>query len=521
MKKVITLGLLITTCHAVYSQIPEDVLKYSWQPTNGTARVNAIGGAMGSLGGDISATFVNPAGLGFFKTSEIVLSPGFYSLNNKSNFRGTHASEKGSNFNLGTSGIVSGWQGRGAWSSKAISFGVTRTANFSNKIFYTGKNNYSSYAEQYAAQAANSGLSLDAILNSNEVSLGTRMAVYGFLIDTATLPGNTNPDVVSVAMLDQLKNGGDFLLNQSHTIETSGGITELAIGYAANMDDKLYIGGSLGIPIVKYEKKSTFREEDATGVTNNYFDFSQLNETFTSKGVGVNLKLGVILKPAELLRLGFAVHSPNFLSMEDNYVATMDVNTENYRSTPGTVTVPSSTFTGGETPQYKYELNGPWKFLVSGSYVLREIEDVRKQKGFITADVEYVTNKTNHFWQASSYATDADKDYYKGVNTAIKDYYKNAFNFRIGGELKFTTIMTRLGFAYYTSPYKDKELKGNKMFVSGGLGYRNAGFFVDLTYIYGLQKDINFPYRLSDKANTFANTRTNGGNVMLTLGFKI
>ena len=68
-------------------------------------------------------------------------------------------------------------------------------------------------------------------------------------------------------MYDQLKNGGAFLVNQSNTIETSGGITELAIGYAANMDDKLYIGGSLGIPIVKYEKKSTFREEDATGST--------------------------------------------------------------------------------------------------------------------------------------------------------------------------------------------------------------------------------------------------------------
>ncbi len=31
---------------------------------------------MGSLGGDINATFVNPAGLGFYKTGEFVLSPG-------------------------------------------------------------------------------------------------------------------------------------------------------------------------------------------------------------------------------------------------------------------------------------------------------------------------------------------------------------------------------------------------------------------------------------------------------------
>ena len=33
--------------------------------------------------------------------------------------------------------------------------------------------------------------------------------------------------------------------------------------------------------------------------------------------------------------------------------------------------------------------------MLSGSYVLREVEDVRKQKGFLTADVEYVTHTTN------------------------------------------------------------------------------------------------------------------------------
>ena len=103
----------------------------------------------------------------------------------------------------------------------------------------------------------------------------------------------------------------------------------------------------------------------------------------------------------------------------------------------------------------------------------------------------------------------------------MKEYYRNALNFRVGGELKFTTIMGRLGFAYYGNPYADKELKANKMFISGGAGYRNAGMFIDLTYVHALQKDINFPYRLSDKANTFANTRTSGGNLMLTVGFKI
>jgi len=156
--------------------------------------------------------------------------------------------------------------------------------------------------------------------------------------------------------------------------------------------------------------------------------------------------------------------------------------------------------------------------MLSGSYVLREAEDVRQQKGFLTGDVEYVTYKSNKFRNAEDYD---DNGYYDKINATMKDYYKGAFNFRVGGELKFTTIMTRLGFAYYGNPYSDKELKANKMFISGGLGYRNAGIFIDLTYVHGLTKDVNFPYRLPDKANTFASTKGSGGNIMLTVGFKI
>ena len=102
----------------------------------------------------------------------------------------------------------------------------------------------------------------------------------------------------------------------------------------------------------------------------------------------------------------------------------------------------------------------------------------------------------------------------------MKLLYKGAFNFRIGGELKFNTLMTRLGFSYYGSPYDDKQLKAHKMNVSGGLGYRNKGVFIDAAYVLGLNKDVNFPYRLGDKANTFATVKDNNGSLIFTVGFK-
>ncbi|MBC7947222.1 MAG: hypothetical protein H7Y42_05030 [Chitinophagaceae bacterium] len=517
MKKNLLLAILTCGSLTAFTQIPEDVLKYSWQPVNGTARINAVGGAMGSLGGDISATFVNPAGIGFFKTTEFVLSPGYSFLKNKSNFRGTFNTDKNSGFGLGPTGIVGGWQGHNKWNN-SLSLAVNRTANFSNKVFYQGDNDFSSAAEQFAAEAASSGLSIDDIPGSNSVSFGTRMAVYNYLVDTTTLPGRTTPDVISLAMWGGLKEGGDFLVNQSHSVETTGGITEIALAYATNYEDKFYVGGSVGLPIVRYTKTSKLREEDVTGNTDNNFSFSELSERFTTKGAGINAKIGVIYKPADFIRLGLAVHTPTWYSFTDTYSGSMTVNLENYRTTPGNTSVSSSVLNGGVDPVYKYELVSPWKVMVSGSYVLREIEDVRQQKGFLTADIEYVGYRSNKFQNAEDYD---DNGYYAAVNDVMKNYYKNALNFRVGGELKFTTIMGRLGFAYYGSPYKDKELKANKMFISGGLGYRNAGMFIDLTYAHGLHKDVSFPYRLPDKANTFANVKSSGGNVSLTLGFKI
>ena len=76
MQKFLTLITIFFVTNS-YAQIPEDAIRYSWFPQNGTARTLAIGGAIGSLGGDITSNFINPAGIGFYKTNEATLSGGF------------------------------------------------------------------------------------------------------------------------------------------------------------------------------------------------------------------------------------------------------------------------------------------------------------------------------------------------------------------------------------------------------------------------------------------------------------
>ena len=82
--------------------------------------------------------------------------------------------------------------------------------------------------------------------------------------------------------------------------------------------------------------------------------------------------------------------------------------------------------------------------------------------------------------------------------------------------------MVRLGAAYYGNPYKDiAGEKGSRLNLSGGLGYRNQGFFIDLTYVHAMNKDKHFAYRLQQAQYSGATVKNTAGNVFLTLGFKI
>ena len=80
--------------------------------------------------------------------------------------------------------------------------------------------------------------------------------------------------------------------------------------------------------------------------------------------------------------------------------------------------------------------------------------------------------------------------------------------------------MFRLGGAYYGSPYNDENLQASRVVASGGIGYRNKGVFIDLTYSHIFNRDIRFPYLLADKPNTFAEQKGSIGRVVVGIGFK-
>ena len=54
-------------------------------------------------------------------------------------------------------------------------------------------------------------------------------------------------------------------------------------------------------------------------------------------------------------------------------------------------------FQAFDNAEFKYDLLTPYRLIASAAYVFREIEDVRKQRGFLTADIEFVNYKASSF----------------------------------------------------------------------------------------------------------------------------
>lgn len=516
MQKLLLIPVLALLCLHVRAQLPEDLLRSSWVTPSGTARQQAIGGAMGSLGGEISANYVNPAGLGLYRTNEFVISPGLRFDKENAKYLGTHTSAAGlTGFNLGTSGFVTSYEGVGG-NFNVFSIAVNRTADFNSHTHYSGRNDYSSFAEQYAEEFSASHLGINQGIASPSLSYGTRMALWTSLIDTAA-DGNGGQMIIA-----QPQKAG--LLLQDNDITTSGGITEIALNLASGIKNKLFFGGGIGIPIMRYNRSQTWYEADATGNANNDFESFTYRETFTSKAWGLNAKFGMLLKIGSAWRIGMAIHSPTIYGVTDRFNASMITRTENYTDLKQ-VSISSDSLDNivGNQPAgaISYNMLTPWKFILSGAYVFgSNIADTRKQKGFVTADLEYHTLRSAHF-KPENNQDESTNNYFDAVNAAAKTSYTNFLSMRLGGEMKFNTLMARAGAAFYSNPYKDNALKANRMLFSLGGGYRYAGMFVDLAFIMAFEKNVNIPYLLSDKSNVYADLTHRTGTLLLTFGIKL
>lgn len=503
--------MAIFSAQIISAQDPTDGLRYSFLTGDGgTARNQALGGAGGSLGGEFTTLFANPAGLGFFKTGDIVITPSFLVNTNSAEYLGKFSAADGQKFGISASGILftTNYQGKKI-RNLTTGIGVNKSANFNNAIYYQGKNTSTSFSEQYLEEFAQNKVADEATAQSG-FPFGSSMAFNTFLINPTY---DQNGQVDGYTTLANPAYG----LMQTMDRKTSGGITDVSIGVGANLEDKFYFGGTLSLPVLKYRRDENYREADMSGDTHNDFGFFEADETLETKGVGINLKLGAIYKPGPDFQVGATFVTPTFYQLTDLYNMTITTDPEGFSGQTGVLTQSSAYLNGGNFLRTTYNLVTPLRGLISGTYFFSTGEEAVQQKGFVTADIEYVNYRGISFKDANN--DESFRTYYKQLNSVMDGLYKPAVNARIGGELKLNLLMIRLGGAYYGNPYSNESTSLTK--ITGGLGYRNRGFYIDLAYTYGIHKDVDYPYHLQDASVFPANLTNDASNIALTVGFKL
>jgi hypothetical protein len=478
MKKIIAFIIASAFVFPAAAQYVEQGLNFSQTFPSMTARSLSMGGAFTSLGGDLSAAYLNPAGLGMYRKSEFSFSPAIGYIKSSS----VYLNEKGEDFrykfNFGSAGYVSTYNTRKEKGLVGASFSLAynRLNDFHNNIYIQGINPTNSLADLFLDQS--NGIHPDDLMNNG--LYGERLAFDAYVIDT--VPGS--PTSYSTPV---------FLpVSQRRSIETEGGTGEWSIGFGLNFSHVFYFGLGLGINQINYSKTLVHTESDDANL--NVFNNFRYTEKLDLSGAGASLKIGFIARPIPILRLSGALHTPIYYNISEDYEYHM-----------------SSYFDDGFSPtvepiygEFDYKLVTPLKVLGGLSVQIGKA-------GLIATDVEYV-DYSNIRYRNENVADDIT-----ALNSYIQEDYKSVLNLKAGGELRFGQLSLRAGGGYYPSPYA-----GDKMFdrpaykeFTGGFGFREKSFYIDMGFSALLRSQDYVLYY-----DNVADLKTNRYRLITTFGFR-
>lgn len=478
--KIILLGIGLLSFMASIAQNDLDALRYSQLTFGGTARFASMAGSMGALGGDISTLSFNPAGIAIFRKTELTITPSIFSQKTSSTYNSNNEVDKKLNFNIGNIGLVAtiplnGENNSTGWESLNFGFGYNRTNCFQNRMDIKGDNKTSSLLDAFVADANGH--------TSNDFDL--------FSTDLAWKTWLINPDSNGTNLYNHvLPNYGEL---QHKTIETKGSMGETDVSFGGNYKNKVFIGGSIGFVNERYEEESVYEEIDEKDTIAGFQSF-EYTQSLSTKGNGFNLKVGIIVKLVDWLRIGGAIHTPTALSLKDDYSSSM-----------------KSKFDDGsayeeQSPKgsFDYSLTTPFRAIGSIGFIISKY-------GLLNVDYEFIDYT---YAQLSS-----SPNVFSDVNSTIRSKYTSTANLRIGGEARLDPISIRAGYALYGSPFNggENENAGRSSYTFG-LGFRENKYFIDFAYVLSKYTEYNYLYD-SALISPVKNDQTSS-SFMLTFGLR-
>ena len=166
-----------------------------------------------------------------------------------------------------------------------------------------------------------------------------------------------------------------------------------------------------------------------------------MRETLKVEGTGVNLKLGMIVRPADALRIGLSFHTPTYISLTDDYGVEM-AHSHNFDPTTFSVMEDEATSAVSSPANTSdYHVISPYRLNLGLMYLLGK-------RGFLTADLEYLDYGSAKL-RSPFLATNPAFYDYQFENENIQNLFQSAINARLGIEIRQDIYRIRLGTAFY------------------------------------------------------------------------
>lgn len=560
-------AMLVTIPAGAQSAI--DGFRFSPTDIKGTARFMGMGGAFGALGADLTTLSYNPAGVGVYRASDLGITLNLDAQNASATSMGDKTSTSQTKFLLNNIGGVATFRLNSA-AVPNLNFGFTynKTASFNGKVRGTIpqlRNSLSNYiagisnSEQLSVWDVESTTSFNPYDPTDGGIAAPWISILGYDSYFVSPEGDPDNPRWQGQWGERTSGSGAF------AEEVSGAVNEYNIALGGNIANVVYWGMDFGIIDLDYNISTMWGErldnayiDLGSGTTSLMSANTRLNNQYFVSGNGFNYKLGVIVKPIQELRLGFAFHTPTWYSVEENYSADTGFNYGGENRT---------TYSNTPNGYNQYNFRTPWRFIAS-------VAGVIEGRLILSADYDWQSYQYMHFSPYSSYSwgwdggwggggwwddpwywrpaeqaevtTRASGDHYvndpfASTNADVKEYYKTSSTVRIGAEYRVTPrFSVRAGYAFTSSPVRSKAKEGketiftsgtlpsytfddNTNYVSCGLGYNFKSFYTDLAYMWKHRNGEWHAYTPDPEnpgMSPSAKVGYNDHQVVLTMGFR-
>ena len=458
------IGLLVFAVSgtAAWAQTAEDALRIGQRsPATGATMMGYAGAGVAGVA-DIGALYANPAGLGFYETSQAAGTLRFLNASDDARFDPIAPDDPTSSTqnvtDVGLDNLALVYKAPTERGSLVFGAGFNQTATFERSLEYQGTNSLSSITDTFLPPVGSFEIDNGDILFDRSTQ---RIAFDAGAIEffEGDFEDGFYPFLQAVAP-------GTEIQQQEDVIE-EGRLNEINLGGAVEAAPNLMAGLSLNVSFGSYEFTRSYREDDVFGENTpdmysvelgdgqllRGFDFLDVRERISSDFVGVNARGGVSIEPTPRIRLGATVETPTVYSVEEVFGTRIRTGFEE-----------GGELEGGsiDANEFEYRIRTPWRF---GAGVSVDIVNMR-----LMADVEYVD------WSALEIRSDA-VDFFD-VNDEIRREFSATTNIRGGIEWEVPLATLRGGVAYQPDP-RDTEIQlpggettdRTKTFLTAGIGF--------------------------------------------------